>query len=244
MKHVTTAAAPVRRPGSGAVARAALAGLCASAVALAAAPALMPSTYSWISDTTSQSAAQGVSGAWLARLGFVLLGLAVTALALTAGTRWGRWPAVLHYAFGACMIAAAAFSTSPWYRAPYDPTEAGIHGFLASTMGVVFAAGVIAAAVHAHRHALPRGLALDITAVTAVVVTAVAMTAIPSVGGAFQRIMFAVAYAWYAAEAIRMPGLGIRREVPGTARLARLGQRHLAVYGMLHRPDRGGQVSR
>jgi len=56
-----------------------LAGLGASAAALAAAPALMPASYSWISDTTSQSAAQGLSGAWLARLGFVLLGLSVMA---------------------------------------------------------------------------------------------------------------------------------------------------------------------
>jgi hypothetical protein len=40
-----------------------LVGLCSSAVALASAPALMPPTYSWISHTTSESAAQGVSGA-------------------------------------------------------------------------------------------------------------------------------------------------------------------------------------
>jgi hypothetical protein len=190
--------------GSGGPARAALVGLTASAAALAAAPALMPSTYSWISDTTSQSAAQGVSGAWLARLGFVLLGLSVTALALQAGARWGRWPAILHYAFGACMIGAAAFSTSPWYHATYIRTEASIHGFLAAAMGVVFAAEVIAVAVYARRRGMTRGLAFDITAVTTTVIVAIAMSSAPSASGAFQRIMFAVAYAWYATEAVRI----------------------------------------
>lgn len=164
----------------------------------------MPSTYSWISDTTSESAAQGVSGAWLARLGFLLLGLSVMAMAFTAGPLWGRWPAVLHYAFGAMIAAAAAFSTSAWNGGRYVHSEAGIHGVLAGTMGVVFAAAVIGTAVHARRSRLPRGLTLDVVAVAATVVVAVAMSTAPSAQGAFQRIVFAVMYAWYAAAAVRM----------------------------------------
>jgi hypothetical protein len=83
------ATAAVRRPGIRAVAGAVLVGLCSSAAALAAAPALMPPSYSWISHTMSESAAQGVSGAWLARLGFLLLGLSVMALAFAATPDWG-----------------------------------------------------------------------------------------------------------------------------------------------------------
>ncbi|HET9901772.1 MAG TPA: hypothetical protein VFR46_12025 [Actinomycetes bacterium] len=56
-------------------------GLALSAIALGAAPALMPDDYSWIGHTTSESAAQGVSGAWLARLGFLLFGLSAIWLA-------------------------------------------------------------------------------------------------------------------------------------------------------------------
>jgi hypothetical protein len=40
----------------------------------------MPADYSWVSNTTSESAAQGVQGAWMARLGFVLFGMSVILL--------------------------------------------------------------------------------------------------------------------------------------------------------------------
>ncbi len=62
---VASVAPPVRvhRPAIGAI----LGFLVASATSLALAPTLMPESYSWVSHTTSESAAQGV-GAWLARL--------------------------------------------------------------------------------------------------------------------------------------------------------------------------------
>jgi hypothetical protein len=84
-----------------------LAGLAASAVALAASPALMPAGNSWVSQTTSESAAQGVQGAWLARIGFVLLGLSVVLVAMIRRQRWGPWATVLHASFGVLLIAAA-----------------------------------------------------------------------------------------------------------------------------------------
>jgi hypothetical protein len=67
-----------------------LACLAASAAALAVAPILMPTSYSWVAHTTSESAAQGVPGAWLARLGFVTFGFAVLAVAGLARHLWGR----------------------------------------------------------------------------------------------------------------------------------------------------------
>lgn len=99
------------------------------------------------------------------------------------------------------MAAAAAFSTRPWYGGPYVHTEAAIHGVLAGTMGVVFAVGVIAAALHARHAGLTRRLVLDVAAVAATVVVAVGMSTAPSAQGAFQQVIFAVAYAWYAAAA-------------------------------------------
>jgi hypothetical protein len=67
-----------------------IAALAASAVALALAPLLMPPSYSWLSMTTSESAAQGVGGAWLARLGFVLFGLSGWLLVVVVRHReWG-----------------------------------------------------------------------------------------------------------------------------------------------------------
>lgn len=48
-----------------------------SAVALAVAPVVLDESYSWVEHTTSQAGGQGVDGAWMARLGFLLFGLAV-----------------------------------------------------------------------------------------------------------------------------------------------------------------------
>ena len=64
------------RPGPDRLAQGAvLAGLVASGLALALSPALLPENYTWVSNTTSEGAAQRVEGAWLARLGFLLFGL-------------------------------------------------------------------------------------------------------------------------------------------------------------------------
>jgi hypothetical protein len=178
-----------------------LAGLCGSAAAVATAPVLMPASYSWLSNTTSESAAQGISGAWLARLGFLSFGLSVMALAFVRTRQWGRWSTALHYAFGTFMAAAAAFSTRPWNGTSYDRTEDALHSVAATAMGFAFAAGVVAAAVHRGRRARIGGLVLDVVAVAASVVVPLAMSAWPAADGALQRFMFAVAYVWYATAA-------------------------------------------
>lgn len=56
--------------------------LVVSAAALVLAPAFMPAGYDWVRHTTSESAAQGLAGAWVARLGFVAFGLAASAIPL------------------------------------------------------------------------------------------------------------------------------------------------------------------
>ena len=84
-------------------------GLLAALTALALAPLLMPDTYSVRGHSVSESAAQGVEGAWLARLGFLLFGFAVLSLALDPGSTWGRWGRRAHAGFGVSMIAAAVF---------------------------------------------------------------------------------------------------------------------------------------
>lgn len=194
---------PVRTAGrASGLAAAVLVGLGSSAVALALAPVLMPPGYRWVSHTTSESAAQGVSGAWLARLGFVLFGLSVMALAFVAVRRLGGLSAALHFAFGALMTAAAAFSTRSWTGGPYDRTEDALHSVAASAMGVAFAAGVVAAMVHVGRRTGRAGLVLSIAAVASSVIVPVAMSALPAYDGLFQRVMFGIAYAWYAKAAL------------------------------------------
>jgi hypothetical protein len=181
-------------------ARGVLAGLGLSALALALAPLVMPAGYSWVSQTTSESAAQATSGAWVARLGFALFGLSVLALVPGCLRRWGRWGAPLHAAFGVLMVAAAVFSNRPW-RAGVDWSRAEdlLHSVAASAMGIAFAAGVVAVAVVVRRARI-----LDVVAVAASVLLPLGMTVWPGIDGALQRLMFLIAYAWYAVEALRV----------------------------------------
>jgi hypothetical protein len=184
---------------------AALGGLAVSVVALAAAPLVVPPDYSWISQTTSQAAAQTVPGAWLSRLGFLLFGLAVVVLATGAARRWGAWGVALHGAFGGLMAAAAAFSHQPWQPGrDFDRTEDLLHSVVASAMGFAFAAGIVVTAVVAARRRQRRNTVLDIAAVVASVVLPLGMTVLPQVDGVLQRLMFAVAYVWYAREALAL----------------------------------------
>jgi hypothetical protein len=178
-----------------------LASLGISAAALLAAPAWMPPGYSWISHTTSQSAAQALEFAWIARLGFVALGLAVIGLVSLERGTWSRLAVWLHSIFGVCMIATAAFSHRPWIDGvPFDATEDFLHSIAASAVGFAFAFGVVACTLeHASRSRSVR--AVDVVAVIASVVLPLLMAAQPQIAGLLQRAMFGVAYLWYAREA-------------------------------------------
>jgi hypothetical protein len=180
-----------------------LAGLAGSAFALGIAPALMPDSYSWFEHTTSQSAAQGVEGAWLARLGFLLFGLPVLWLARIASHRWGVWGAVLHGAFGIAMVSTAAFSTRSWVAgAAFDPVEDLLHSFMATAMGFAFAIGIAIVAVR-RPPGSRRAWGLDVLAIAAAVVLPLGMMAFTGHAGALQRLMFLIAYVWYGVEAVR-----------------------------------------
>lgn len=177
--------------------------LLASGAAIAVAPALMPASYSWFADTVSESAGQGVEGAWLARLGLLLYGFAVLLLAGVAKPRWGQWGTLLHRAFGIAMIAAAAFAARPWDPAlPFDAFEDLLHSIAASAMGVAFAGGVLAVAVRRGRSPGLIRLA-DVAAVAASVLLPLAMFNVASLTGVLQRILFVIGYGWYGLEAGR-----------------------------------------
>jgi len=194
------------RPANHRVAAAGIATLLAlSALALLGAPALMPVGYSWVEHTTSESAAQGVEGAWLARLGFVLFGLAVLWLAAALSTVWARAAAWLHVSFGVLMVCAAAFSTRPWVEsAAFDPIEDLLHTIAATTMGFSFSLGVLACLFQRgmeHR----TGRTFDAVAIATATGIPLAMTVLPGVEGLLQRLIFLVAFLWYGSESRRIP---------------------------------------
>jgi hypothetical protein len=183
-----------------------LACLAASAVALAVAPTLMPASYSWIAHTTSESAAQGVPGAWLARLGFALLGFGVLTLVLLAQDRWGLLATWMHASFGLLIVAAGLFSARSWdATVAFDATEDLLHSFSATAMGFAFAFGVAAVA---WRTRTRRGGVrfIDVAAVLAAVVLPMGMALAGGAAGLLQRLMFAIAYAWYTIETLGVSG--------------------------------------
>jgi uncharacterized membrane protein YhaH (DUF805 family) len=177
--------------------------LVASAASLALAPALMPESYSWVSHTTSESAAQGVDGAWLARIGFLIFGLGVLALGRICSASWGRLAAASHAVFGISMIATAAFSSRSWEPGmPFDQTEDLLHSAAATLMAVAFSVGVLAITIRRARERLP-ARPLDLLAIAVSVMISIGMAIWGDIAGALQRTMFLVLYAWYASEAIR-----------------------------------------
>jgi hypothetical protein len=179
-----------------------LGALLASVVALALAPLLMPESYSWQAHTTSESAAQGVPGAWVARLGFIAFGLAVVGITIRARQRWPAVATAAHGAFGALMCGAAVFSSRSWEAdAMFSATEDVLHSVAATGMGFAFALGVVALALGRAVAGL-RVRVLDVVAVGAAVILPLAMMAAAGVAGLLQRAMFAIAYLWYVREAL------------------------------------------
>lgn len=174
--------------------------LLLSAVALGVAPLFMPSSYSSLANTTSESAAQGVEYAWVARLGFLAFGLAVLWLAAALRHSWARGVQWLHMAFGVLMIATAAFSHRSWVvGAQFDPVEDALHSFTATAMGFAFSFGVLARLLQRGRQGEP-GRAFDAVALVAATVIPLLMARFAGLDGVIQRLMFFVAYLWYARE--------------------------------------------
>ncbi|MGB3684913.1 MAG: DUF998 domain-containing protein [Ornithinimicrobium sp.] len=178
--------------------------LAATTLLLSLAPLGLPSSYSWLANGTSESAAQGVDGAWVARSGFVTFGVAVLWLTVLNANRW-RWPgAVCHTVFGLSMLGVAAFSHQPWLAGvPYSVREDQVHSIFASLVGFGFIAGVAAVMIARRppswRRAAPDGAVLLVTVTVPLLMDS-------SVWGILQRVMFLAAACWYAGEALSHPG--------------------------------------
>jgi len=180
-----------------------LVALAISALALALAPLVLDGSYSWIEHTTSEAGGQGVEGAWLARTGFLMFGLAVIWIAGRCRDQWLQPATFFHLVFAVNMLGVAAFSLRSWQPAiPYDGTEDLLHSVAATAMGFAFAFGVTAVGVRIWIEE-SRWRPLDGVAVAASVALPLWMGLDGSIDGAVQRLMFAIAYLWYGWEAIR-----------------------------------------
>lgn len=162
----------------------------------------MPVGYSWRMHSISESAAQGLQHAWIARLAFICFGSAVLVLSLAMRQTWSRLTYWMHLVFATSILGTAAFSHKPWIAGvPFDEFEDFLHSVGATGMGFAFCFGVVARLFQRNRIELPNR-ALDVLAL--VVATGMPMLSVlyPDSGGLIQRAMFVVAYVWYGAEAL------------------------------------------
>lgn len=178
--------------------------LLSSVIALLYAPLIMPVSYDWISHTTSESGAQGIEGAWLSRLGFLIYGFSVLLLVMALRHIWGRGAVVLHACFGVFMAGNAAFSSRPWLLdLPFDPIEDHLHSFMSDGVGFAFTLGVLV--VFLQRSQSDRvAKAFDVIVMLCSIFIPLAMLVWLNIDGLIQRIMFAVSYVWYAKETARI----------------------------------------
>jgi hypothetical protein len=174
--------------------------LALSAISFRIASDVLDDSYDWVAHTTSEAAGQGVDGAWVARLGFLLFGLGVGLLSFGRHRPWLLLARALHGTFAVCMVLIATFSSRSWIEgSPYDTVENGLHSAAGTVMGFAFALGVVAVAMErAGEHHRVRYL--DATAVIASIVLPFVMAWSDSSAGLLQRIMFLIAYAWYGRE--------------------------------------------
>ncbi len=198
---------PVGEPRLTALAAAVIPLLALSALLVLLAAYAMPDGYSWRFHSVSESAAQRQHNGWIARLSFLCFGAAVLLLSLCMRGRWPRLTYWGNLVFAASMLGAAAFSHAPWVPGEAaDPFEDVLHSVFASGMGLVFCLGVAARFVHRGPRA-HIGRSLDILALAVATLLPLVLASAATFGGLAQRVMFAVAYAWFGREALIALGL-------------------------------------
>jgi hypothetical protein len=156
----------------------------------------MPAGYSWLRNTTSESAAQGVQDAWLARFGFLVFGSTAVLISARMRRYWPLGAGLAHASLGALMIATSAFSTRPWLpEMPFYSLEDALHCFTVTATGFALAAGVLLKLVHQSRN-LPARI-FDRVALVAAIAISLGMSALTEWAGLLQRTMLGIAYTWY-----------------------------------------------
>lgn len=172
--------------------------LALSAGLVFSAPLFMPAGYDWTVHSISESAAQGLHNAWIARLGFLCYGAAAMLIVSGIRPRLSRGCHALLMTFGISLLATAAFSHSPWLPgAPDDRIEDLLHSLTANIMGTAFTVGVLLHLFQRGQRSLPSRLA-DVVAAALATLLPLWMLLSPGTEGLVQRPLFLTGYLWFA----------------------------------------------
>ena len=176
--------------------------LIGSAFCVYLAPVEMSEGYSWLSNSISESAAQGLQHAWIARLGFLFFGLAILWLALYRRPIWARGVFCMQLTFALFMLGTATFSHKPWVSGvSFDPVEDLLHSITATGMGFAVSLGVVVRFLQRDKNKFLQR-SYDVAAILAATVLTPIGIMLPSSAGLLQRVMFGVAYLWFVHEAV------------------------------------------
>jgi hypothetical protein len=94
------------------------------------------------------------------------------------------------------------FSSRSWEAdATFNVTEDLLHSIAATVMGFAFAVGAAAVGLRTPRSPATGQLVVHVAAVAAAILIPLGMVMFPSADGLLQRAMFAIAYAWFGAQA-------------------------------------------
>lgn len=106
------------------------------------------------------------------------------------------------------MTGTAAYSHKPWQAdVPFDSFEDFLHSLTATGIGLSFAIGVMSILI-ARSRAEARARVYDALAVVAATALPLLMVNLTDMAGGLQRLMFAIAFIWFAAGALRVVGRG------------------------------------
>lgn len=185
--------------------------LVVSMIVLACTPLLVPSSYSLVENTLSESGAQGLEWSWVFRSAVILTGCAVLLMTVAARTMWRPSARMWIRVYGFALILIAAFSEAPWDGSPHDETEAFLHTVFAFIGGMSFVLGVAAVSSDRSRED-PFLRGFDVVVVLAMTMIPLIMMSVDG-DGLLQRALVALGYSWLLAEATRIGG--------GTGRIGR-----------------------
>lgn len=166
-------------------------------LAILVGPLLSPPEFSWFQHSTSEQAGQGMSGAWIMRMGFIGYGGATLIAAIVD---WGSRPFVRAalILFGVGLLGTAIWSNASILPGvSSDPHEDWLHSVASGVVGTAFA-GACAARLFA-----PGGTRRDVLAWLGLVISVVfpaAMVELPELRGLLQRTMFGVSFVFVARE--------------------------------------------
>ena len=171
-----------------------------AALGILLAPVFLHDEYSILSNSISESAAQNVPTAWIARTALFASGLGVLGVVALKRRSWSRTASISFSVFGTLWIVSSAFSTKSWVTgSSFNELESAIHSVAASAMAIVVLGALVIAFTRQPVRRIERVLAFGLA--SAATFLPLASLLVPEFGGLFQRLMFFYTYLWFARQA-------------------------------------------